>query len=134
MKRLNRGVVLYVIIILGVILTVTMLMNSNEQPKEIDLKEFTEALDAGEINEMTMEPKNKIMRITGELEEDQRTFITQIHDNNDIIAKVTRTAEEQGIVKFAEEEQPSALVSMLTVEIGRASCRERELICVGEAH
>src|SRR5690625_985660 len=117
MKRLNRGVVLYVIIILGVILTVTMLMNSNEQPKEFDLKEFTEALDAGEINEMTMEPKNKIMRITGELEEDQRPFITQIHDNNDIVAEVTRTAEEQGIVKFAEEEQPSALVSMLTVAV-----------------
>src|SRR5690625_2402673 len=117
MKRLNRGVVLYVIIILGVILTVTMLMNSNEQPKEFDLKEFTEALDAGEINEMTMEPKNKIMRITGELEEDQRPFITQIPDNNDIVAEVTRTAEEQGIVKFAEEEQPSALVSMLTVAV-----------------
>src|SRR5690625_5265727 len=117
MKRLNRGVVLYVIIILGVILTVTMLMNSNEQPKEFDLKEFTEALDAGEINEMTMEPKNKIMRITGELEEDQRQFITQIPDNNDIVAEVTRTAEEQGIVKFAEEEQPSALVSMLTVAV-----------------
>src|SRR5690625_3619958 len=92
-------------------------MNSNEQPKEFDLKEFTEALDAGEINEMTMEPKNKIMRITGELEEDQRPFITQIPDNNDIVAEVTRTAEEQGIVKFAEEEQPSALVSMLTVAV-----------------
>src|SRR5690625_3883572 len=117
MKRLNRGVVLYVIIILGVILTVTMLMNSNEQPKEFDLKEFTEALDAGEINEMTMEPKNKIMRITGELEEDQRPYITQIPDNNDIVAEDTRTAEEQGIVKFAEEEQPSALVSMLTVAV-----------------
>src|SRR5699024_8072753 len=136
MKRLNRGVVLYVIIILGVILTVTMLMNSNEQPKEVDLKEFTEALDAGEINEMKMEPKNKIKSITGEvgverrnyknkkiisikgeLEEDQRPFITQIPDNNDIVAEVTRTAEEQGIVKFAEEEQPSALVSMLTVAV-----------------
>src|SRR5690625_4094039 len=117
MKRLNRGVVLYVIIILGVILTVTMLMNSNEQPKEFDLKEFTEALDAGEINEMTMEPKNKIMRITGELEEEQRPFITQIPDNNDIVAEVTRTAEEQGIVKFAEEEQLSDLVSMLTVAV-----------------
>src|SRR5699024_5682881 len=43
--------------------------------------------------------------------------ITQIPDNNDIVAEVTRTAEEQGIVKFAEEEQPSALVSMLTVAV-----------------
>src|SRR5699024_12325580 len=44
-------------------------------------------------------------------------FINQIPDNNDIVAEVTRTAEEQGIVKFAEEEQPSALVSMLTVAV-----------------
>src|SRR5699024_2421666 len=111
MRRLNRGVVLYVIIILGVILTVTMLMNSNEQPKELNLKEFTEALDAGEISEMTMEPKNKIMRITGELEEDQRPFITQIRDNKHIVAEDTRNAEEQEIVKFAEDEQPSAIAS-----------------------
>ncbi|HLR59690.1 MAG TPA: ATP-dependent zinc metalloprotease FtsH [Pseudogracilibacillus sp.] len=117
MKRLNRGVVLYVIIILGVILTITTLMNGNEQPKEFDLKEFTQALDAGEIKEMTMEPKNKIMRITGELEKDKRPFITQIPDNNDIVARVSTTAEEQGIIKFAEEEQPSALVSMLTVAV-----------------
>ncbi len=117
MKRLNRGVALYVIIILGVIFTITMLMNSNEQPKEFDLKEFTQALEAGEINEMTMQPKNKIMRITGELEKDKRPFITQIPDNNDIVAKVSNAAEEQGIIKFAEEEQPSALVSMLTVAV-----------------
>ncbi len=117
MKRLNRGVVLYVIIILGVILTVTMLMNSNEQPKEFDLKEFTGALEAGEIKEMTMEPKNKIMRITGTLEKDKHPFITQIPDNTDIVAKVSNTAEEQGIIKIAEEEQPSALVSMLTVAV-----------------
>jgi len=117
MKRLNRGVALYVIIILGVIFTITMLMNSNEQPKEFDLKEFTQALEAGEIKEMTMQPKNKIMRITGELEKDKRPFITQIPDNNDIVAKVSNAAEEQGIIKFAEEEQPSALVSMLTVAV-----------------
>lgn len=117
MKRLNRGVALYVIIILGVIFTITMLMNGNEQPKEFDLKEFTQALEAGEINEMTMQPKNKIMRITGVLEKDKREFITQIPDNNDIVAKVTNAAEEQGIIKFAEEEQPSALVSMLTVAV-----------------
>src|SRR5699024_11244470 len=110
-------IVLYKIKILCIILTYTMFMNNNDQLKEFDLKEFTEAIDAGEINEMTMEPKNKIMRITGELEEDQRPFITQIPDNNDIVAEVTRTAEEQGIVKFAEEEQPSALVSMLTVAV-----------------
>src|SRR5699024_12449884 len=92
MKRLNRGVVLYVIIILGVILIVTMLMNSNEEPKEFELKEFTEALDEGEINEMTMELKNKIMRITDEPEQDQRQAIPQIPDNNDIVATVKRNA------------------------------------------
>ena len=117
MKRLNRGVALYVIIILGVIFTVTMLMNGNEQPKEFDLKDFTQALENGEIKEMTMQPKNKIMRITGVLEKEERNFITQIPDNNDIVASIADKAMEQGVIKVAEEEQPSALVSMLTVAV-----------------
>ena len=117
MKRLNRGVALYVIIILGVILTVTMLMNGNEQAKEFDVKDFTQALENGEIKEMTMQPKNKVMRITGILEKDERVFITQIPDNTDIVAEVSGLATEQGVLKIAEEEQPSVFVSMLTVAV-----------------
>ncbi len=117
MKRLNRGVALYVIIILGVILTVTMLMNGNEQAKEFDVKDFTQALENGEIKEMTMQPKNKVMRITGILEKDERVFITQIPDNTDIVAEISGLATEQGVLKVAEEEQPSVFVSMLTVAV-----------------
>lgn len=94
---------------------VSLFKGQNEQSDELNVKEFMQALDNGEIAEMTMEPKNKIMLITGELEKDKQPFVVQLPDNTEIIADVTNQANEQSVLKVDQEEQPSAFVNFLTM-------------------
>src|SRR5690625_318733 len=66
---------------------------------------------------MTMQPVNKIMRITGELEKDNKAFVAQVPDNTEVIATITNQASEQSVLKVEEEEQPSGFVTFLTTMI-----------------
>ena len=50
------------------------------------------------LQEMTMQPKNKIMRITGTLNNNQ-PFIVQVPDNTEIVADITERAQEQSVLK-----------------------------------
>ncbi len=69
------------------------------------------ALESEQIAEMTMQPKNKIIRITGVLKDNNKTFIVQVPDNTEIVADIANKATDQGILKVAEEEQPSAFLN-----------------------
>src|SRR5690625_1653018 len=64
---------------------------------------------------MTMEPKNKIMRITGQLVNDKKQFVAQVPDNTEIVAAITQTAREQSVMDMEQEEQPSAFLNFLTM-------------------
>src|SRR5699024_5802178 len=72
-------------------------------------------IEDSDMSEMTMETKNEIMRITGELAEGDKEFVVQVPDNNDIVKNITTTAQEQSVLKVEEEEQPSAFVNFLTM-------------------
>src|SRR5699024_11607005 len=72
------------------------------------------ALDNGDIKEMTMQPVNKIMRVTGTLEKKDQEFVAQVPDNTDIVANITETANKQSVLKMKEEEQPSRFTTFLT--------------------
>ncbi|WLV24776.1 ATP-dependent zinc metalloprotease FtsH [Aciduricibacillus chroicocephali] len=114
MNRLFRNLFFYGILFLVLIAALGVLRGQGEQAKELDVKQFTDALNNGEISEMTMQPANKIMRITGTLKKDDRSFVTQVPDNNDIIAGITKTANQQSELKVKEEEQPSGFVTFIT--------------------
>src|SRR5690625_4707678 len=64
---------------------------------------------------MPMQRKNNIIRITGELAKDKKSFIVQVRDNTEIIANIADQAREQSILKVAEEEQPSAFLNFLAM-------------------
>ncbi len=115
MDRVFRSILFYGLIFLVLIGVVSLFKGQNEQSDELNVKDFMQALDNGEIAEMTMEPKNKIMLITGELEQDKQPFVVQLPDNTEIIADVTNQANEQSVLKVDQEEQPSAFVNFLTM-------------------
>lgn len=92
-----------------------MFKGQNDQSEQFNVQEFIQALDNGEIAEMTMQPKNKIIRITGVLEKDKKPFIVQVPDNTEIIADIADKAREQSVLKVAEEEQPSAFLNFLAM-------------------
>src|SRR5699024_11902433 len=75
------------------------------------------ALNNGEIKEMTMQPVNKIMRFTGELNDGNKPFVAQVPDNTEIIAELTKTANEESVLNVKEEDTPSMWVTFLTTMI-----------------
>src|SRR5699024_1489464 len=115
MDRLFRNVLVYGLIFLALIGIVSLFKGQNEQSEELNVQEFMDALEGDEIKEMSMQPKNKIIRVTGELTKDKQPFVAQLPDNTDIIAQDTRDAKDKSVLSVEEEEQPSRFVNFLTM-------------------
>src|SRR5699024_7900523 len=115
MDRVFRQILFYALIFLVLIGVISLFKGQGDQTEEYNVQQFVQALDSGEIAEMTMQPKNKIMRITGELEKGKKAFAVNVPDNTEIINDITQTAKEQSILKVEPEEQPSVFVNFLTM-------------------
>jgi cell division protease FtsH len=117
MNRVFRSAFFYLMIFLVIIFVISLISGQHEQAEEIDVNKFMQSLEKGEIKEMTMQPVNGIMRITGKLEKDKQ-FIAQVPDNNDIIADITAKAREQKVQNNTKPmDQPSIWVTLLTTMI-----------------
>ncbi|WP_404457026.1 ATP-dependent zinc metalloprotease FtsH [Oceanobacillus kapialis] len=117
MNRIFRNVFFWVLIFFVVIGVIGVFNGQNEEAEQFNVKQFMDALNNGEIDEMTMQPANGIMRFTGTLTDDEQQFVAQVPDNTDIIASITDQANEQSVLHVEEEEQPSAWVTFLTTMI-----------------
>ncbi|CQR47453.1 ATP-dependent zinc metalloprotease FtsH [Paraliobacillus sp. PM-2] len=115
MNRIVRNVIFYFVIFIVVISVMGVFTGQNNQQKEYNVSEFMEQFDKGNIAEMKMRPSNGVMRITGELaDEEDTSFVTNLPDNPEIVAEITKQGEEQGILTWDEEEQPNAWLTILT--------------------
>src|SRR5699024_6189028 len=63
---------------------------------------------------LTMQPKNKIIRITVVLEKDKQSFIVQVPHNTEIIAMLTATASDQSVMTVDDDDQLNELLNFLT--------------------
>src|SRR5699024_4343433 len=115
MDRLFRNILFYGLIFLVLIGVVSLFKGQNEQSDELNVREFMEALDSGDIAEMSMQPKNKIILVTGALEKDKQPFVVQLPDNTDVIADVTEKASEQSVLTVEHEEQTSDFVNFINI-------------------
>src|SRR5699024_5472146 len=115
MNRWFNSIFFYGLIFLVLIAFIVLFIGQGDDAEEYNIQESMEAMSNGEVKDMTMQTKNKIMRITGVLEKNEKPFLTQVPDNTDIVASITERASEQSILKIEEEEQPSAFVSFLTM-------------------
>ncbi|SHG40391.1 ATP-dependent zinc metalloprotease FtsH [Ornithinibacillus halophilus] len=116
MNRIFRNAFFYLLLFLVIIGVLGVLNGQNEQAKEFNVNEFMQALNNGEIDEMTMQPVNGIMRITGTLQDDEQ-FVAQVPDNNDIVANITQLAQEQSALDTIEEDTPSIWLTLFTTLI-----------------
>ncbi|WP_047980735.1 ATP-dependent zinc metalloprotease FtsH [Ornithinibacillus contaminans] len=116
MNRVFRSAFFYLIIFLVIIAVISLLSGQHDQAEELTVNDFMQSLEAGEIKEMTMQPVNGIMRITGTLEDDKQ-FVAQVPENNDVIADITTKAREQSVLNTKEMDQPSIWVTLLTTMI-----------------
>src|SRR5699024_10762547 len=117
MNRIFRNALFYLLIFLVIIGILSLLRGQNDQAEELDVQQFLDALNNGEIKEMTMQPSHGIMRYKGVLAKNDEPFVAQTPDNTEIIADITEQALEQSILHVEEEEQPSGFVTLLTTMI-----------------
>src|SRR5690625_4837662 len=88
MDRIFRNVLFYALIFLVLIFVFGLFKGQNEQSEELSVNEFMQALENGEVKEMTMEPKNKIMRINRELVNDKKPFVAQVPENTERVEEM----------------------------------------------
>ncbi len=115
MNRTFRNIFFWGVILLVIFSVITLLTDNGTETKEYELQEFMEALEGNEIKEMTMQPKDKIYRITGELEKDSKSFVAQVPDNPTLIETIRTTAQDKSVVNVEPEEQPSMFANFLTM-------------------
>src|SRR5690625_2517503 len=115
MNRGFRNILFYALIFLVLIGVVSLFKGQGDQSKEYNVKEFMHALEKDKIAEMTMQPKDKIIRITGELNEDDKEFAVNVPDDTEVINNIIDETEGKGILKVEPEEQQSVFVTFFTM-------------------
>ncbi|WP_394220099.1 ATP-dependent zinc metalloprotease FtsH [Halobacillus trueperi] len=116
MNRIFRNTIFYLLIFLVVIGVVGLFRGQGDPQTEYNVDEFYDKLNNGEIQEMTIQPVNGVIRVTGTEQgaEEGETFVTQLPASDEVIAQITQTAQEQSNLTVEQEEQPSAWVTFLT--------------------
>src|SRR5690625_3046186 len=115
MKKVSKQIFFFGIIFLILIAVIQLVKGPSDEVKEYDVQEFTEALNNGEIKELTYQPVNKIVQFTGVLDKGDKEFVAQVPDNTDVVASIIEQASEQSVLTVEEEEQPNAFFSFLAM-------------------
>src|SRR5690606_40972152 len=98
MKRLTRNLIFYFVIFLVIISAMQLITGQVNRTKELKFNEFVEVLSNEEIESMEMRPSNGVMRVTGVLNDKDKTeFITNVPDNPDIVASITVQGSNLGV-------------------------------------
>lgn len=118
MNRFIKQILIFGVLILVLVAAVNAMRGAGSEPEEYNVKQFMDALNNGEIKEMTMQPANKIIRYTGDLKKESKDkepqeFIAQVPDNPEIVSDITEKANAQSVLMVEEEAQPSLFASML---------------------
>ncbi|QHS23904.1 ATP-dependent metallopeptidase FtsH/Yme1/Tma family protein [Virgibacillus sp. MSP4-1] len=118
MNRVFRNTIFYLIIFLVVIGIVSLINGPNQETKQLTYTEFKEALNNGQIEQMTAQYTNYAYAITGDMsQEDNKTtaFAAEIPANEEIFSTIENAASEQGIeMDVMAKEEPSAWVTFFT--------------------
>ena len=117
MNRIFRNTIFYLLIFLVVIGVVGLFRGQGEPQQKLNVNDFYDKLNNGQIEKMTIQPVNGVMRVTGTLRRQCRckgSFTAKLPANDEVIANITEKAQKQSILYVEEEEQPSAWVTFLT--------------------
>ncbi|MGP4078172.1 ATP-dependent zinc metalloprotease FtsH [Halobacillus sp. K22] len=117
MNRIFRNTIFYLLIFLVVIGVVGLFRGQGEPQQQLNVNEFYNKLNNGQIEEMTIQPVNGVIQVTGQLAgegEEEGQFSAKIPANDEVVSNITQTAQEQSTLHVEEEEQPSAWVTFLT--------------------
>ncbi|MDQ0352674.1 cell division protease FtsH [Alkalibacillus filiformis] len=121
MNRVFRNTIFYLIIFLVVIAIIGMLNDPSPETEELNYNEFQEALETGQIEEMTLQYTNFAYDVRGEYRSPETNqleeFRAEIPSTEDTVNNVMDLATEQGLVSVEAAEEPSAWARFFTTLI-----------------
>ncbi|WP_188207346.1 ATP-dependent zinc metalloprotease FtsH [Alkalibacillus aidingensis] len=121
MNRVFRNTIFYLIIFLVVIGIIGMLNDPSPETEQLNYNEFQDALQAGQIEEMTLQYTNFAYEVRGEYISNEsgalESFRAEIPANEEIINDVMTMATDQSLVSVEAAEEPSAWARFFTTLI-----------------
>ncbi|QMT17535.1 ATP-dependent metallopeptidase FtsH/Yme1/Tma family protein [Planococcus maritimus] len=118
MNRIFRYTIFYLLIFLVIIGILGTFNNSNQPTQNISYNEFLEALNAGEIENVTIQPDAQVYEVTGEMTdyEEGEKFVTNVPIENEALTQqIDEVATAQDVdVEFLKAPQTSGWVSFFT--------------------
>ncbi|WP_080871799.1 ATP-dependent zinc metalloprotease FtsH [Oceanobacillus timonensis] len=114
MNQIFRKVFVWILLFIIIIGVIGVFNNPSEDQEQYDVQQFMNALNNGEIQELTFQPSHGIIRLTGTLMDDDTEFVAQVPDNDELVSQITETASSQSELTVEEEEQPSPWLTFLT--------------------
>ncbi|MET3700079.1 membrane protease FtsH catalytic subunit [Bacillus oleivorans] len=120
MNRIFRNTIFYLLIFLVIIGVVSFFNNNNEPTKSLKYDEFIAYLDAGEVENFSMQPERGVYEVRGQLEGDAENqfFVTYVPIDSATIEMVNRAAAETDTeVEVLQAEEQSGWVSFFTTMI-----------------
>ncbi len=118
MNRIFRYTIFYLLIFLVIIGILGTFNNSNQPTQNISYNDFLEALNAGEIENVTIQPDAQVYEVTGEMAdyEEGESFVTNVPIENEALTQqIDEVATAQDVeVEFLKAPQTSGWVSFFT--------------------
>ncbi|ALS75508.1 MULTISPECIES: ATP-dependent zinc metalloprotease FtsH [Planococcus] len=119
MNRIFRYTIFYLLIFLVIIGILGTFNNSNQPTQNIGYGDFLDALNAGEITEVTIQPDAQVYEVTGRMTDydEGESFVTNVPiENEALVAQIDElaTAQEDVEVEFLKAPQTSGWVSFFT--------------------
>jgi len=119
MNRIFRYTIFYLLIFLVIIGILGTFNNSNQPTQNIGYGDFLDALNAGEITEVTIQPDAQVYEVTGRMTDydEGESFVTNVPiENEALVAQIDElaTAQEGVEVEFLKAPQTSGWVSFFT--------------------
>ncbi|WP_422121812.1 ATP-dependent zinc metalloprotease FtsH [Planococcus sp. X10-3] len=118
MNRIFRYTIFYLLIFLVIIGILGTFNNSGQPTEDIGYNEFLQALENGEIQNVTIQPTSMVYEVTGSLDgyDEDQSFVTNIPlENEALMNQIDEVARADGAeITYVEAPQTSGWVQFFT--------------------
>ncbi|TAA69679.1 ATP-dependent zinc metalloprotease FtsH [Planococcus salinarum] len=118
MNRIFRYTIFYLLIFLVIIGILGTFNNSGQPTEDIGYNEFLQALENGQIDEVTIQPTSMVYEVTGSLDsyDEEQSFVTNIPlENEALMNQIDEVARADGAeITYVEAPQTSGWVQFFT--------------------
>ncbi|PLS03492.1 ATP-dependent zinc metalloprotease FtsH [Neobacillus cucumis] len=102
MNRIFRNTIFYLLIFLVIIGVVSFFNGSNEPTDHISYDKFVTQLESGKVKSFSMQPERGVYEVRGELETNNKKFITYIPNSEKILDRIDKADSKVEVMPAKE--------------------------------